>query len=188
MNGKILTKVSHHGNKQWVWIWQPLPSKLNRICKAKGETQKEVVKNGTILLPLIFNVFFFLDRPLCCHESLGGRYQIIAFEVRITQHIISKIPLVLGYPVVLKCLLFSKRFFVACVQTPPPLRSGRGASVHRLRFLSCVCIFCAILNNKITIFTSYPQIAITCITLVHKIQQSDFTMSKAGRYLSSAKE
>ena len=59
MDGKILTKVSHHGNKQWVWIWQPLPSKLNRICKAEGETQKEVVKNGDILLPIIFNVFFF---------------------------------------------------------------------------------------------------------------------------------
>ena len=73
MDGKILTKVSHTGNKQWVWIWQPLPSKLNRICEAKGETQKEVAKNGDILLPLIFN-FFFLDRPLCCHESLGGRY------------------------------------------------------------------------------------------------------------------
>ena len=71
-------------------------------------------------------MFFFLDRPLCCHESLGGRYQIIAFDVRITQHIISKIPVVLGYPVVLKCLLFSKRFFVACAQTPPPLRKGRG--------------------------------------------------------------
>ena len=59
MDGKILTKVSHHGNKQWVWIWQPLPSKLNRICKAKRETQKEVVKNEDILLLLIFNVFFF---------------------------------------------------------------------------------------------------------------------------------
>ena len=59
MNGKILTKVSHTGNKQWVWIRQPLPSKLNRICEAKGETQKEVAKNGDILLPLIFNVFFF---------------------------------------------------------------------------------------------------------------------------------
>ena len=58
MDGKILTKVSHHGNKQWVWIWQPLSSKLNRICKAEGETQKEVVKNGDILLPIIFNVFF----------------------------------------------------------------------------------------------------------------------------------
>ena len=115
MDGKILTKVSHHGNKQLVWIWQPLPNKLNRICKAEGETQKEVVKNGDILLPIIFNVFF-LDRPSCCHESLGGRYQIIAFDVRITQHVISKIPVILGYPVVLKCLLFSKRFFVACVQ------------------------------------------------------------------------
>ena len=59
-------------------------------------------------------MFFF--RPSCCHESLGGRYQIIAFDVRITQHVISKIPVVLGYPVVLKCLLFSKRFFVACVE------------------------------------------------------------------------
>ena len=51
MDGKILTKMSHPGNKQWVWIWQPPLSKLNRICKAKGETQKEVVKNGDILLP-----------------------------------------------------------------------------------------------------------------------------------------
>ena len=59
MDGKILTKVSHPGNKPWDWIWQPLLSKLNRICKAKGETQKEVVKNGTILLPSIFNIFFF---------------------------------------------------------------------------------------------------------------------------------
>ena len=60
---------------------------------------------------------FFLDGPSCCHESLGGRYQIIALDVRITQHVISKIPLVLGYSVALKCLLFSKRFFfVACVQ------------------------------------------------------------------------
>ena len=143
MDGKILTKVSHPGNKRWVWIWQPLPSKLIRICKAKRETQKEVVKNEDILLFLIFNVFFFLDRPLCCHESLGGRYQIIAFDVRITQHIISKISVVLGYPVVLKCLLFSKRFFVACAQMPPPLRKGRGESVHRLRFLSCVYVFCA---------------------------------------------
>ena len=64
MDGKILTKVSHPGNKRWVWIWQPLPSKLNRICKAKGETQKEVVKNGDILLPLIFKVFFF-EIDLC---------------------------------------------------------------------------------------------------------------------------
>ena len=96
--------------------------------------------------------------------------------------------MVLGYPVVLKCLLFSKRFFVACAQTPPPLRKGRGASVHRLRFLSCVCVFCAFWIIKIAIFTSYAQMAITCITLVHKIQQGDFTKSKAGRYLSSAKE
>ena len=36
---------------------------------------------------------------------------------------------------------------------------------------------------KFAIFTSYEQMAITCITLVHKIQQGDFTMSKAGRYL-----
>ena len=32
--------------------------------------------------------FFFLNRPSCCHESLGGRYQIIAFDVRIMQHVI----------------------------------------------------------------------------------------------------
>ena len=58
MDGKILTKVFHPGNKPLVWIWQPLLSKLNLICKAKGETQKEVVKNKDILLFLIFNVFF----------------------------------------------------------------------------------------------------------------------------------
>ena len=59
MDGTILTKVSYPGKKRWVWIWQPLPIKLNRICKAKGETQREVVKNGDILLPLKFNVIFF---------------------------------------------------------------------------------------------------------------------------------
>ena len=141
MDGKILTKVSHPGNKRWVWIWQPLPSKLIRICKAKRETQKEVVKNEDILLFLIFNVFFFLDRPLCCHESLGGRYQIIAFDVRITQHIISKILWYLGI------LWYSSAFFSAsvfcslCRDAPSPQKGEGGVCrqatffVVRLHFL-----------------------------------------------------
>ena len=57
VDGKILTKVFHPGNNQWVWIWPPLPSKLNHICKARGEDQSQVVKKGDILLPLIFSTF-----------------------------------------------------------------------------------------------------------------------------------
>ena len=128
-------------------------------------------------------MFFFLDRPSCCHESLGDRYQIIAFDVRTTQHLISKIPVVLGYPVVLKSLLFSKRFFVACVQ------KGEGGVCTQATFFCRTSAFPApFWIIKIAIFTSYAQMAKTCITLVHKTQQGDFSMSKAGRYLSSAKE
>ena len=57
MDGKILTKMFHSGNKQWVWIRPPLPSKLHRICKAMGEYQNQVVKSGDILLSLIFSTF-----------------------------------------------------------------------------------------------------------------------------------
>ena len=127
---------------------------------------------------------FFLDGPSCCHESLGGRYQIIALDVRITQHVISKIPLVLGYSVALKCLLFSKRFFFCSLCT----ERGGGRLYTGYVFCRTSAFSAPFWIIKIAIFTSYAQMAKTCITLVHKIQQGDFTMSKAGRYLSSAKE
>ena len=57
MDGEIRTKAFHPGNKPSSWIWQPLPSKLNRICKAKGETQNQVIENRDIFPRLIFMAF-----------------------------------------------------------------------------------------------------------------------------------